>query len=84
MLAVARSVTPPGMSIKWHEASAEAMPLPAKNCNGTAVYGTYLLTEGDDTAFVDDETGRGPINRSEHKSAWHCGTCGHYWIEKPK
>lgn len=28
MLAVARSVTPPGMSIEWHEASAEAMPLP--------------------------------------------------------
>lgn len=28
MLAVARSVTPPGMSIEWHEASAEAIPLP--------------------------------------------------------
>lgn len=28
MLAVARSATPPGMSIEWHEASAEAMPLP--------------------------------------------------------
>jgi len=28
MLAVARSATPPGMSVKWHEASAEAMPLP--------------------------------------------------------
>ncbi len=28
MLAVARSATPPGMSIDWHEASAEAMPLP--------------------------------------------------------
>ena len=27
MLAVARSATPPGMSIEWHEASAEAMPL---------------------------------------------------------
>jgi SAM-dependent methyltransferase len=27
MLAVARSVTPPGMPIEWHEASAEAMPL---------------------------------------------------------
>jgi ubiquinone/menaquinone biosynthesis C-methylase UbiE len=28
MLAVAPSTTPPGMSIEWHEASAEAMPLP--------------------------------------------------------
>lgn len=28
MLAVARAVTPPGRSIDWHEASAEAMPLP--------------------------------------------------------
>ena len=28
MLAVARSATPPGMTIEWHEASAEAMPLP--------------------------------------------------------
>ena len=28
MLAVAASTTPPDMSIKWHEASAEAMPLP--------------------------------------------------------
>ena len=28
MLAVARSATPPGVSIEWHEASAEAMPLP--------------------------------------------------------
>lgn len=30
MLAVARSTTPPGPSIEWHEASAEAMPLPAE------------------------------------------------------
>jgi ubiquinone/menaquinone biosynthesis C-methylase UbiE len=29
MLAVARSVTPSGMTIEWHEASAEKMPLPA-------------------------------------------------------
>ena len=28
MLAVARSATPPGMSIEWREASAEAMPFP--------------------------------------------------------
>ena len=28
MLAVARSATPPGTTIVWHEASAEAMPLP--------------------------------------------------------
>jgi ubiquinone/menaquinone biosynthesis C-methylase UbiE len=28
MLAVARSTTPLGMPIEWHEASAEAMPLP--------------------------------------------------------
>lgn len=28
MLAVARSATPPEMAIEWHEASAEAMPLP--------------------------------------------------------
>ncbi|HZD41684.1 MAG TPA: methyltransferase domain-containing protein, partial [Terriglobales bacterium] len=28
MLAVARSTTPPGIAIDWHEASAEAMPLP--------------------------------------------------------
>ena len=28
MLAVARSATPPDMLIEWHEASAEAMPLP--------------------------------------------------------
>lgn len=28
MLAVARSVTPPGMSIEWYETSAEAIPLP--------------------------------------------------------
>ena len=28
MLAVARSATPPGIAIEWHEASAEAMPLP--------------------------------------------------------
>ena len=28
MLAVARSATPPGMLIEWHEASAEGMPLP--------------------------------------------------------
>ncbi|HEX5052108.1 MAG TPA: methyltransferase domain-containing protein [Planctomycetota bacterium] len=28
MLAVARSATPPGMRIAWHQASAEAMPLP--------------------------------------------------------
>jgi ubiquinone/menaquinone biosynthesis C-methylase UbiE len=28
MLAVARSTTPPGVAIDWHEASAEAMPLP--------------------------------------------------------
>lgn len=28
MLAVARSTTPPGMAIDWHEARAEAMPLP--------------------------------------------------------
>lgn len=28
MLAVARSTTPPGMAIDWHEASVEAMPLP--------------------------------------------------------
>jgi ubiquinone/menaquinone biosynthesis C-methylase UbiE len=27
MLAVARAATPPGLSITWHEASAEAMPL---------------------------------------------------------
>lgn len=28
MLAVARSATPPSLPIEWHEASAEAMPLP--------------------------------------------------------
>lgn len=28
MLAVARSAMPPDMSVEWHEASAEAMPLP--------------------------------------------------------
>lgn len=28
MLAVARSTTPPGMAIDWHEGSAEAMPFP--------------------------------------------------------
>src|SRR5690606_30574041 len=28
MLAVARSATPPGTPIEWHEASAEAMPFP--------------------------------------------------------
>ncbi len=28
MLAVARSATPPGISVEWHEASAESMPLP--------------------------------------------------------
>jgi len=28
MLAVARSTTPPGVAIHWHEGSAEAMPLP--------------------------------------------------------
>jgi len=28
MLAVAKATTPPGMSIDWHEANAEAMPLP--------------------------------------------------------
>jgi SAM-dependent methyltransferase len=28
MLAVARATTPPGVAIDWHEASAEAMPLP--------------------------------------------------------
>lgn len=28
MLAVARTATPPGMSIEWHEANAEAMPFP--------------------------------------------------------
>lgn len=28
MLAVARSTTPPGMAIDWHEGSAEALPLP--------------------------------------------------------
>jgi len=28
MLAVARSATPPGMSIEWHQASAEGMPFP--------------------------------------------------------
>jgi len=28
MLAVARATTPPGMSIEWHEASAEEMPYP--------------------------------------------------------
>ncbi|HXW08847.1 MAG TPA: methyltransferase domain-containing protein [Vicinamibacterales bacterium] len=28
MLAVARSTSPPGVSIEWHEASAEAMPFP--------------------------------------------------------
>ncbi|MEW5974789.1 MAG: methyltransferase domain-containing protein [Acidobacteriota bacterium] len=28
MLAVARSTTPPGMAIDWHEGSAEAMPMP--------------------------------------------------------
>jgi ubiquinone/menaquinone biosynthesis C-methylase UbiE len=28
MLAVARSATPPGLHIEWHEAGAEAMPLP--------------------------------------------------------
>ncbi len=28
MLAVARSATPPGMSIEWRQASAEAMPIP--------------------------------------------------------
>jgi ubiquinone/menaquinone biosynthesis C-methylase UbiE len=28
MLAVARSTTPPGMTIEWHEASAEDMPFP--------------------------------------------------------
>ena len=28
MLAVARSATPPGMPIEWHQASAEAMQLP--------------------------------------------------------
>ena len=28
MLAVARAATPDGMSIEWHEANAEAMPLP--------------------------------------------------------
>lgn len=28
MLAIARSATPPGTPIEWHEASAEAMPIP--------------------------------------------------------
>jgi len=28
MLAVARSVTPPGNAVEWHEASAESMPFP--------------------------------------------------------
>ncbi len=31
MLAVARSATPSGMAIEWHEASAEAMPLPDRS-----------------------------------------------------
>lgn len=31
MLAVARSVAPPSMPIEWHEASAEAMPLPEES-----------------------------------------------------
>ena len=33
MLAVARSANPPGMTIEWHEASAEAMPLPDASCD---------------------------------------------------
>ncbi|MGH9318922.1 MAG: class I SAM-dependent methyltransferase [Vicinamibacteria bacterium] len=33
MLAVARSTTPPGIAIDWHEASAEAMPLPDASFN---------------------------------------------------
>jgi ubiquinone/menaquinone biosynthesis C-methylase UbiE len=31
MLAVARATTPPAMSIEWHEASADALPLPAES-----------------------------------------------------
>ena len=34
MLAVARSTTPPGMAIDWHEASAEAIPLPDASFDG--------------------------------------------------
>jgi hypothetical protein len=52
-------------------------------CNGKVIFGTYTLTYGDDIAFVDDVTERGPINKkSERKPAWHCNACGHYFLER--
>lgn len=48
MLAVARSVTPPDLSIAWHEAGAEAMPLP------DAAFDVVLCQMG--LQFVEDRS----------------------------
>src|SRR3546814_21191150 len=38
MLAVASAATPEGMSIEWHEANAQAMPLPAACFDGVLLH----------------------------------------------
>ena len=63
-------------------ADGTTMPCPNKGSEGSAVSGTYMLVEGADVAFVDDETNRGAINPSTRKDAWHCNRCGYYFLPK--
>jgi hypothetical protein len=60
------------------------MPCPRKFCTGTATFGIYVVTEGDDVAFVHDDSGRGPINEAQEKEVWHCPSCGTFFYDAPK
>ena len=59
-------------------------PRKGSGCPGTATFGSHTFAEGDDCAFVDDATGRGPINPMETKDVWHCPSCGRYFWNKSK
>jgi hypothetical protein len=63
----------------------EPWPCPDLSCAGMAVFGNYLLTsEGSSTAFVDDVSEKAAITKSEQTPAWHCGTCGVYFLERSR
>ena len=59
-------------------------PCPKKFCTGPATFGVYVVTQGPDVAFVDDESNRGAINESEEKEVWHCPSCGSFFFDNPK
>src|SRR5438093_376137 len=76
--------SPVGADMDTPPSHGAMMQCPRQGCGGIATFGTYTFVEGDDSAFVDDETDRGPINRPKTQEVWHCPACGGYFSNKSK